>query len=56
MPYTAWNTEIVRADLGTLGVFYRVRVGNFPNARAAYQTCALIKSRGGQCIGVPPKR
>lgn len=48
--------KIVRANLGSLGVFYRVRAGGFPTARAAYLACARIKARGGACISVPAKR
>lgn len=48
--------RILRANLGTLGVFYRLRVGDFPNNRTALKTCMAIRSRGGECVAVPPER
>lgn len=46
---------IVRADLGTRGVFYRLRVAGFNSMQAAQGMCASIMSRGDVCFLVPPK-
>lgn len=41
---------VVRADLGTKGVFYRVRLVGFETQGAANSTCAKLKSRGVKCF------
>jgi tetratricopeptide (TPR) repeat protein len=40
---------VVRADLGTKGVFYRVRLVGFDNQRDAGSECSKLKSRGVKC-------
>ena len=40
---------VVRADLGTKGIFYRVRIGGFDDQQAAGKTCAKLKSNGVKC-------
>jgi hypothetical protein len=45
----SYQPNIVRADLGAKGVYYRVRVGPFAGADAA-RLCENLKSAGGDCI------
>ncbi len=40
---------VVRADLGSKGIFYRVRLGGFENQNAAKQSCTKLKSSGISC-------
>jgi tetratricopeptide (TPR) repeat protein len=40
---------VVRADLGTKGVFYRVRIGGFEDQNAANKACSKYKSGGVNC-------
>ena len=40
---------VVRADLGTKGVFYRVRLGGFENQNAAKASCSKLRSSGISC-------
>lgn len=42
--------QIVRADLGAKGVFYRLRVAGFGSVAAAKQTCSSLSSRGQGCF------
>lgn len=42
--------DIARADLGSRGVFYRVRVGPMETRQAASNLCQSLKSAGGDCI------
>ena len=42
--------EIMRADLGARGIFYRVHVGSFADKRAASSLCATLKKRGQDCF------
>lgn len=42
--------QIVRADLGAKGVYYRLRVSGFASANAAKQTCAALSARGQGCF------
>ena len=44
-----YKPNIVKADLGDRGVFYRVRVGPFA-AADAQRLCDSLKSAGGDCI------
>jgi tetratricopeptide (TPR) repeat protein len=41
---------VVRADLGTKGIFYRVRLGGFAGKDAAQNTCMKLKSKGVACF------
>ena len=43
---------IQRADLGSKGVFYRLRVGAFGNRPDAAEFCDALKSAQHQCIVV----
>ena len=43
---------IVRADLGTSGVFYRLRVRGFQSRHAVRRACELIRQRGDACVGL----
>ena len=40
---------VVRADLGTKGIFYRVRLAGFENQNAAKASCSKLKSSGLSC-------
>lgn len=44
------SPDIVRADLGSRGVFYRVRVGPMETRLAANDFCQSLKNAGGDCI------
>ena len=46
---------IVRADLGSRGIFYRLRVAGFHSKHAALGMCSSIKSGGDVCFVVPPR-
>ncbi|MGC5198853.1 SPOR domain-containing protein, partial [Aphanothece microscopica] len=41
---------VVRADLGTKGVFYRVRLVGYDNQGEANRECSRLKSRGVKCF------
>jgi cell division septation protein DedD len=41
--------NVVKADLGSKGVFYRVRLGGFDEQTAAKQACAKLKAGGVSC-------
>jgi tetratricopeptide (TPR) repeat protein len=41
---------VVRADLGSKGVFYRVRLVGFESQGAANSECSKLKSRGVKCF------
>ncbi len=41
---------VVRADLGTKGIFYRVRLSGFADQDAAKDTCMKLKSKGVACF------
>jgi tetratricopeptide (TPR) repeat protein len=40
---------VVKADLGTKGIFYRVRIAGFDNQSAAQSGCAKFKTSGISC-------
>ena len=42
--------SVVRADLGSKGVFYRVRLGGFEDQAEAKKSCARLKSHGVSCF------
>lgn len=44
------SPDIARADLGSRGVFYRVRVGPMETRVAAANFCESLKNAGGDCI------
>ena len=46
---------IVRANLGSRGVFYRLRVAGFQSKQAAQGMCSAIMSGGDVCFIVPPR-
>lgn len=46
------NLDIQRADLGAKGVFFRLRVGSFPDRDAAKGFCADVKATGKDCMVV----
>ena len=47
---------VVRADLGSRGVFYRLRVPGFATHDEARDLCAALKARGDGCFLVAPAR
>ncbi|MEM9573121.1 MAG: SPOR domain-containing protein [Pseudomonadota bacterium] len=44
--------DVQRADLGSKGVFYRLRVGSFADREAAKGFCADVKATGKDCMVV----
>lgn len=44
------SDDIQRADLGSKGIYYRLRVGPFEERVAAAGLCEQLKSRGQDCI------
>lgn len=46
------NLDIQRADLGAKGVFFRLRIGTFPDREAAKGFCADVKAAGKDCMVV----
>ncbi|MBR1825687.1 MAG: SPOR domain-containing protein [Alphaproteobacteria bacterium] len=47
----AYAHEVQRADLGSLGVVYRLRAGNFATRDEAAKVCAALKAKGmNDCI------
>ncbi|SNZ07755.1 SPOR domain-containing protein [Cohaesibacter gelatinilyticus] len=45
-----YQPDIKRADLGSKGVYYRVRVGSFSDRSGAINFCQSIKAAGGDCL------
>ena len=43
------NPAVVKADLGSKGVFYRVRMGGFDDQTAAKKACSKLKAGGVSC-------
>jgi len=41
---------VIKADLGTKGIYYRLRVGGFDTQDAAKSACGKLKSRGLTCF------
>lgn len=50
----ALSTDIVRADLGAKGVFYRMRMGPLADRAAADDLCRKLKARKVGCLVVKP--
>jgi cell division septation protein DedD len=46
--------EIVRADLGSRGVYFRMRAGPFADRTAASAACRKLAARKLSCIAVKP--
>jgi hypothetical protein len=42
--------QILKADLGAKGTYYRAAVGPFANASEAAELCSSLKTAGGQCL------
>ena len=42
--------QVVRADLGSKGVFYRLRVAGFNDAEAAKELCKSLSAKGQGCF------
>ncbi len=49
------QADIVRADLGKKGVYYRLRLAGFTNAKEAKSFCAALAQRHQDCILVTGK-
>ncbi len=47
--------DVQRADLGDRGIFYRIRIGPFPNRATAQDMCAQIKTAKLDCLVVRDK-
>ncbi len=47
------TVHIVRADLGTQGIYYRVQAGPFADKASAQSVCDQLKSSGQQCLVKP---
>ena len=46
-----YSHEVQRADLGSLGIVYRLRAGNFATREEAAKICAALKAKGmNDCI------
>lgn len=48
------SLNIVKADLGKKGIFYRLRAGPIENAKAAKTICASLKAKKAGCLIVLP--
>lgn len=48
-PLAASTPVVVRADLGTKGIVYRVRLAGFEDQNAAKKSCTKLKSSGISC-------
>lgn len=46
----SFKPTVVKADLGTKGVFYRVRLNGFESQTDAKSTCGKLKSKGVNCF------
>ncbi len=44
------DANVVRADLGDRGIFYRLRVTGIADKRQARKLCARLKKRGTSCF------
>lgn len=44
------EARVVKADLGTRGVYYRLRINGMTSKAAAVRLCALLKRRGQRCF------
>ena len=47
--------DVQRADMGAGGIFYRVRIGPFPNKATAQDMCWQIKAAKLACLVVRTK-
>jgi cell division septation protein DedD len=47
--------SVQRADLGDRGIFYRIRIGPFPNRATAQDMCGQIKATKLACLVVRDK-
>ena len=47
--------DVQRADLGDRGIYYRIRIGPFPNRATAQDMCAQIKAAKFACLVVRGK-
>jgi cell division septation protein DedD len=50
----ALSTDVVRADLGAKGIFYRMRMGPLADRAAADDLCRKLKARKVGCLVVKP--
>jgi cell division protein FtsN len=45
--------NIVKADLGTKGVYYRLRVGPFASKEQSLNVCSQLQAKGQACLYIP---
>jgi len=50
---SALTVHIVRADLGSQGIYYRVQAGPFADKASAKAACDKLKTAGQQCLVKP---
>ncbi|HEY1638784.1 MAG TPA: SPOR domain-containing protein [Rhizomicrobium sp.] len=50
----SYAPDVQKADLGSKGTWYRLRVGPFASLSEASAACARLKAQGGSCF--PAKR
>lgn len=43
------DAAVVRADLGSKGIYYRLRVHRLESRKEAERLCSKLKSRGAAC-------
>jgi cell division protein FtsN len=46
----AYHSNVKAANLGDKGIWYRLRIGAFPDRDAANAMCAKLKSEGATCF------
>jgi cell division protein FtsN len=47
---SGYSEDVRKADLGDKGVWYRLRIGPFPEKAAANDACDKLKADGGACM------
>ena len=50
----AHQREIATADLGSKGVFHRLRLAGFPNQSSANEKCRQLIADGTECFAIRP--
>jgi cell division septation protein DedD len=48
------SPDVQRADLGTKGIVYRLRIGPFSDRTAATDACVQLKAQGANCFVTVP--
>jgi cell division protein FtsN len=47
---SGYQPDVRQVDLGAKGTWYRLRMGPFPDKKAALETCAKLKADGASCL------